>query len=93
MINIVDLERKQNGGVVVVHWTASKTDGDFTASSYGTQSFEPDPLAATFTAFDDLTEEDIISWFSEDQVLEIETALDANLEAQSAPQVITGVPW
>lgn len=93
MINIVNLERTQDGGVVVAHWTASKVDGDYEAKSYGTKSFTPDPDAEGFTAFEDLTEELIVGWFSDEEVAQIESVLDADLLAQAEPQVIAGLPW
>ena len=93
MINIVNLERTQDGGVVVAHWTATKQDGELTASTYGTKSFTPDPSAEGFTAFEDLTQEIVVSWFSAEETTQIESVLDADLEAQKAPQVISGLPW
>jgi hypothetical protein len=93
MINIVNLERTQDGGVVVAHWTASKVDGDFTASTYGTKSFTPNPESEGFTAFENLTQEIVVGWFTEEEVAQIESVLDADLEAQKAPQVISGLPW
>ena len=93
MINIVNLERTQEGGVVICHWTASKVDGDLTASTYGTKSFTPDPSAEGFTAFEDLTEATVVGWFSAEETAQIESVLDADLEAQKAPQVISGLPW
>ena len=93
MINIVNLERTQDGGVVVAHWTATKTAEDFTANTYGTKSFTPDPDAEGFTAFEDLTESAVVSWFTEEEVAQIESVLDADLAAQAAPQVISGTPW
>ena len=93
MINIVNLERTQDGGVVVAHWTASKVDGEFEAKSYGTKSFTPDPSADGFTAFEDLTEELIVGWFTEEEVEQIESVLDADLASQAQPQVISGTPW
>jgi len=93
MINIVNLERTQDGGVVVAHWTASKVDGDLTASTYGTRSFTPDPESENFTAFEDLTESMVVGWFTEEEVAQIESVLDADLEAQAQPQVISGTPW
>ena len=93
MINIVNLERTQDGGVVVAHWTASKVDGELTASTYGTKSFTPDPESEGFTAFEDLTEEAVVGWFTEEETAQIESVLDADLEAQAAPQVISGLPW
>ena len=45
---IAQLERTlDDGGVVVAHWRATATDGDFSASSYGTAGFTPDPSAQT----------------------------------------------
>jgi hypothetical protein len=93
MINIVNLERTQDGGVVVAHWTATKTDGDFTANTYGTKSFTPDPDSDGFTAFEDLTEDAVVGWFSDEEVAQIESVLDADFEAQAQPQVISGTPW
>ena len=93
MINIVNLERTQDGGIVTVHWTASKVDGELTASTYGTKSFTPNPDSEGFTAFEDLTEATVVGWFSAEETAQIESVLDADLEAQAAPQVISGVPW
>ena len=93
MINIVNLERTQDGGVVVAHWTATKTDGELTANTYGTKSFTPDAESEGFTAFEDLTEELIVGWFTEEEVAQIESVLDADLLEQAEPQVIAGLPW
>jgi len=93
MINIVNLERTQDGGVVVAHWTAEKVSGEFTANTYGTKSFTPDPESEGFTAFEDLTQEIVVSWFSEEETAQIESVLDADLLAQAQPQVISGTPW
>jgi len=93
MISIVNLERTQDGGVVVAHWTATKTDGDLTANTYGTKSFTPDPESEGFTAFEDLTESMVVGWFSDEEVAQIESVLDADLLAQAQPQVISGTPW
>ena len=93
MINIVNLERTQDGGVVVAHWTASKVDGELEAKTYGTKSFTPDPSAEGFTAFEDLTEATVVGWFTEEETAQIEQILDADLSAQKAPQVISGLPW
>ena len=93
MINIVNLERTQEGGVLIVHWTATKTDGDYEAKTYGTKSFTPNPQSEGFVAFDDLTEETVVGWFAEEETAQIEQVLDNDLEAQKAPQVISGLPW
>lgn len=94
MINIVNLEREpQNNGVLVAHWTATKATEDFTANTYGTKSFTPDPESDGFTAFEDLTEDAVVGWFSDEEVAQIESVLDADLDAQAQPQVISGTPW
>ena len=93
MINIVNLERTQDGGVVVAHWTATKIDGDYEAKTYGTKSFTPNPEAEGFVAFESLTEETVVGWFTEEETAQIEQVLDNDLQAQKAPQVISGLPW
>lgn len=93
MINIVNLERTQDGGVVVCHWTASKVDGELEAKTYGTKSFTPNPESDDFTAFEDLTQEIVVGWFTDEEVAQIESVLDADLLAQAEPQVIAGLPW
>jgi hypothetical protein len=50
---IAQLERTTaTGGVTIAHWRATATDGDFSASSYGTCSFTPDADSEGFVAFE-----------------------------------------
>ena len=96
--SIANLERNtSDGGVVVAHWRATATDGDFSASSYGTCGFTPDPTAPDFVPFDDLTEADVLQWvyaeLGAEQLAAIEDGLSANIEEQKAPKVIAGTPW
>ena len=93
MINIVNLERTQDGSVVVAHWTATKTDGDYEAKTYGTKSFTPNPESEGFVAYENLTEATVVGWFTDEETAQIESVLDADLEAQAQPQVISGTPW
>ena len=54
---ISQLERQTDtGGVVTVHYRCNATDGDYTAGSYGTAGFTPDPTAPDFKPYDQLTE-------------------------------------
>lgn len=93
-ISIVNTEREPvNNGILIVHWTATKIDGDYEAKTYGTKSFTPNPEAEGFVAFESLTEETVVGWFTEEETAQIESVLDADLEAQKAPQVISGLPW
>jgi hypothetical protein len=92
---IAQLERNTaDGGVVVAHWRATVTDGDYSASSYGTVGFTPDPTAPDFVPFESLTEADVLAWVYESVDKDAtEAALAANIEDQKAPQTVAGTPW
>ena len=92
---ISTLERNtSDDGVVVAHWRCSKTEGDHTASSYGTCGFTPDVEKVDFVAFDALTEEAVIGWVQESMDVEALVAgLDAQLAEMAAPASVAGTPW
>ena len=94
---IAQLERNpDNGGVITAHWRCDATDGEYTAGSYGTAGFTPDPEAPNFIPFEQLTEDDVLGWvwaseeFNKDQ---LEANLAAQIEKQKNPPVVAGVPW
>ena len=90
------LERElSDNGVVVAHWRASLVDGDFSASSYGTCGFTPDPESSDWVAYDSISEELALSWCWADGVDKdaIEASLAANIELQKNPTQASGVPW
>ena len=92
---IAQLERTtSDGGVVVAHWRATATDGDYSASSYGTVCFTPDPDSEDFVPFDDLTEADVLAWVYESVDKDsVEASLASQIEDQKAPQTVAGTPW
>jgi hypothetical protein len=92
---IAQLERNtSDGGVVVAHWRATATDGDYSASSYGTCGFTPDPTAPDFVPFESLTEADVLAWVYESVDKDsVEASLASQIEDQKAPQTVAGVPW
>ena len=93
---IAQLERTlDDGGVVVAHWRATATDGDFSATNYGTAGFTPDPSSSDYVPYDDITEEVALGWCFADGVDKdaIEASLQANIEAQKNPTQASGVPW
>ena len=96
---IAQLERNTaDGGVIVAHWrvTEEETVGDVTysASSYGTCGFTPDPSASDYIAYADLTEADVIGWCQNELDQDaIEAGLTANINEQKTPTTSTGVPW
>jgi hypothetical protein len=92
---IATLERElADGGVTVAHWRCTEVDGDFSASSYGTCGFTPDPTASNFLAYDSLTESDVLEWVWESVGQDtVEAALTAKIEADKNPTSGSGVPW
>jgi len=91
-ITINQLERTTADDVVTtVHWNASVTDGDYSASVYGSQSFTRDSDSPTLIPFADLTEAKVVSWLTLDSGLEAN--LLAQIAEQKAPTAASGVPW
>ena len=101
---ISTLERElSDGGVVVCHWRANASEtvgtGDdavtYSASSYGTAGFTPDPSASDYVPYDSITEEVALGWCFANGVDKdtIEASLAANIEAQKNPTQASGVPW
>ena len=92
---IATLERElADGGVTVAHWRCTDVDGDFSASSYGTVGFTPDPTASDYIAYDSLTEANVLAWVWESVDKDtVEAALTAKIEADKNPTSGSGVPW
>jgi len=92
---IANLERNLgDGGVFVAHWRVSSTEGDYSASAYGTCSFSYDPTDPSFVPYDSLTEADVLGWvWGEVDQAATEAALAADIEAQQHPITADGVPW
>ena len=92
---VANMERNTaDDGVVVVHWRCEGVDEDHTASSYGTTSHTPDPSAAGFVAYADLTEETVLGWVhgSVDKDA-TEAAIAAKIDAIANPTTALGTPW
>jgi hypothetical protein len=94
--SIVQLERNTSDGfVTTVHYNVTKTDGDFSASTYGTIGYTPDGSeSGTMIPFASLTEAQVIAWVK-DKLGEatVEAALAAQIEAQKNPVKASGLPW
>ena len=93
---ISTLERElSDGGVIVAHWRCTASDGDYSASSYGTAGFTPDASAPGFVAYDALTEADVLGWVWANGVDRdaTEAALQARIDADKNPVTAAGVPW
>ena len=92
-----------DGGITTAHWrvNASQTVGTgddavtYTATSYGTCGFTPDPSASDWTAYDSVTEQQCLDWCFANGVDkdQIQTSLQANIDLQITPTNASGVPW
>jgi hypothetical protein len=91
-LKVAQLDRITAGNIVTtIHWTATKIDGEISASSYGTVGLE---AGSTVIPFADLTEEIVKTWLAEKlDLVEIENSLDAQIDSQKAPTVASGLPW
>lgn len=89
---INQLERNTSDGfVTTVHYTVTKVDGDFSASIYGTISFE---AGTPETPFESLTEAQVVAWVKDKLGEEIvEATLTAQIEVQQNPVKASGLPW
>ena len=89
---INQLDRNTSDGFVyTVHYNVTKVDGEFSASTYGTVSFEAGTPATPYAS---LTEAQVIAWVKDKLDVEaIEASLTAQIALQKAPITATGVPW
>jgi hypothetical protein len=76
-----------------VHWRLTGEDENGNVGSvYGTQSLDTSDLSS-FTAFADITEEQINGWIEtamgEDRVAELKASIDAQIAEQINPTVVT----
>ena len=91
-ITINQLNREAATGIITtVHWSASKTSGEHTASSYGSVGLT---AGDTVIPFANVTEANVLAWLGTAlDLTEMEAALDAQLAALAAPAVLDGMPW
>lgn len=92
-----------DGGITTAHWRVNAEQivgtGDdavtYTASSYGTCGFTPDPESGDYTPYADVTEAEVLGWCWADGVDQeaIEASLQADIDLQITPTNGSGVPW
>jgi len=82
------------GGINVVHWRCTGVDGDYSASSYGTVGLTPDPSAAGFVAYADVTEAQAQTWvWASVSQEDTEAAIAAKIDTLINPTEASGTPW
>ena len=94
-VNTVDVHPHEEGHddvIYNVHWSVAKEDGEYVASSYGTQTLDTSDLS-DFTAFADVTADIVKGWvidaMGEEEVSNLEASLDQQIEEQKNPTSIT----
>ena len=92
---IANLDRETKDGYVnQAHYTISAGDGTYSAGAYGSLVFE---RPETLVPYADLTEATVVGWVKDqlgaEKVTEIETALQAQLDEQTAQTKAQGLPW
>lgn len=97
---VSQLERESSDGYVfTAHWNVNATetveDKTYSAGAYGSIGLErPEE---DLIAFEELTEELVVSWvldkLGEEQVVNMETSLTNQIQEQKTPSKIQGLPW
>jgi len=91
-----------DGAVITAHWrvNAEETTGEgddavtYTASSYGTCGFSPDPSAEGYVPYADLTQETVLGWVYDSVDKDAtEASLQSNIDLQVNPVTAAGIPW
>ena len=98
-LKIKQIDRALPDGMVLsVHWTATKTENDYTASVYGSVVLPAkEPSDPTFVDYEDLTQEQVIEWvkeaIGEEKMASLEDNMATQIEAQKTPKTASGLPW
>lgn len=88
--------RYEDGGIIIAHWRATAIDGIYTSSVYGSVGFTPEPDSEDFIPYNQLTEQNILSWLWNSDELDrtvIEDKLINKIENQKTPTTVIGLPW
>jgi hypothetical protein len=93
----MDTKPKEDGLTDVVsciHWTRVATEGEIVVSSYGTMNCTT-PSSTDFTAYLDLTQEQVESWLNAGlDVPTIDLGLDQQIEdIINPPIIVLPLPW
>jgi hypothetical protein len=92
--NIVQMDRLTSDGfVVTVHYNVSATDGDYSASTYGTVGYTEQP-GEQYIPYAELTETEVVGWVQDSLGKDtVEESLTTQIEAQKNPVQESGLPW
>lgn len=96
-LDCIPQEDGRTNVVVTAHWSLSATDGTYTSSAYGTQSFNYDS-GETFIPYDNLTQNEVVLWVQQgmgtDVVNALQESLNKQIQNQINPPIVTPpLPW
>ena len=104
--NVSDMTHKDSdGGVFLVYWSLTATDGTYSAQEGGKLRCTYDASASDYIAYASLTEADVLGWVYDSLIVDAETAAEAKarIEADRTAKVqgqidraaanSSGVPW
>lgn len=81
-----------DGFVVTVHYNVSATDGDYSASTYGTCGYTQE--SESFVPYADLTQAIVVGWVQDTLgKTTVEASLQVQIDAQKNPVQQSGLPW
>ena len=91
---VVQMDRLTSDNFVVTcHYTVTATDGDYTASTYGTTSYTQ-VEGETYIPYADLTEAICVGWVQASIDKDTtEASLQAQIDLLKNPVQESGVPW
>ena len=91
---VVQMDRLTSDNYVVTcHYTVTATDGDYTASTYGTTSYTQ-VEGETYIPYADLTEAICVGWVQTSIGKDTtEASLQSQIDALKNPVQESGVPW
>jgi hypothetical protein len=92
--SVAQLDRNTSDGFVnTVHWRVNATDGDKSASSYGTVGYTQEE-GKTLVPYSNLTETAVLAWVQESLNKEtVEASLAQQIELLKNPVTASGTPW
>ena len=91
---VLQMDRLTSDGFVLTcHYTVTATDGNYTASTYGTTSYTQ-VEGQTYIPYADLTEAICVGWVQTSIGKDTtEASLQAQIDALKNPVQVSGVPW
>ena len=91
---VVQMDRLTSDSFVVTcHYTVTATDGDYTASTYGTTSYTQE-AGETYIPYADLTEAICVGWVQDSLDKDTtEASLQSQIDLLKNPVQVSGVPW